>query len=265
MMSRAVAVLGVSFLVLALVYTQLQTKEAPRAKESIVAQAPPKTMEGSEVVREPAKGEKQRGTILWLHGLGDDGRGWAAELSQHFRAYRIVCPNAPAMAVTANRGARMNSWFDMQGFAPKILLDEKLDPGTGMAASVKRVHAVLDREAELLGGKSRQLFVGGFSQGAALAVQAGLSYARALGGVVACSGWAVAWSTLKIHDANRETLVQLHHGKHDDVIPLPCSDALLAKLAEAKIKAERFVAPQQQHGFDDWTRMFKFVADNTRE
>ncbi len=271
-MANAV-VLGVILLGVALVFTwkrEQTSKDPPKAAQPS-QQDPPQQrsqaeakrgMEDSAVVRDVAKGATQRGTIVFLHGLGDDGRGWAAELSQRFRDFRVVCPNAPQMAVTANRGARMSSWFDMVAFSAKVLLDEKLDPGHGMADSVRRVHAVLDREVELLGGKSRLVVLGGFSQGAALALQAGLSYARPLGGIVACSGWAVAWSTLKIHDANRDTRVQLHHGKYDEIIPLPCSDALVAKLEAAKIKAERFVS-NQEHGFDDWGRVAKFIGENT--
>ncbi len=200
-------------------------------------------------------------TVVFLHGLGDDGRGWCSEwASRRLEGVRIVCPNASSHAVTANGGHRMSSWFDMRGFSSKVLLDEKLDPCEGIEESVALVHNTLEREVALLGGKSNRVVLGGFSQGGALAIQAGYRFGHTLGGIVSCSGWAVAWSKFAVNEANRDTPAQLHHGKYDEVIPLVCSDALVTKLTEAKVKHERFLS-NQEHGFDDWARVSKFVQD----
>jgi predicted esterase len=67
-------------------------------------------------------------TIVFLHGLGDDGESWADALKDMQIALphvKIICPPAPEQAVTINRGALMTSWHDIKSLAQ---ID---DEGTG--------------------------------------------------------------------------------------------------------------------------------------
>ena len=53
--------------------------------------------------------------ILWLHGLGDTGRGWAhlgGELGMR-NSVRYDFPTAPIQPVTCNGGMEMTSWMDL--------------------------------------------------------------------------------------------------------------------------------------------------------
>ena len=61
------------------------------------------------------KGE-HKGTLIFLHGLGDTGDGWFHELVDIRRenpSIRVVCPTAPVSRVTVNGGMRMTSWHDL--------------------------------------------------------------------------------------------------------------------------------------------------------
>ncbi|KAL3903504.1 MAG: hypothetical protein SGPRY_011650, partial [Prymnesium sp.] len=46
----------------------------------------------------------------------------------------------------------------------------------------RRVHAVLDREAQILGGDMSRVMLGGSSQGGTVSLHAAISYGRPLGG-----------------------------------------------------------------------------------
>ena len=51
-----------------------------------------------------------------------------------------------------------------------------------------RITKVMDKEIELL-GDSKKLFIGGFSQGGAMALMSGLEYKKQLGGILIFSGY----------------------------------------------------------------------------
>ena len=48
---------------------------------------------------------KHTATLIFLHGLGDTGHGWASSLADVRPSYvKIVCPTAQTMPVTLNSG-----------------------------------------------------------------------------------------------------------------------------------------------------------------
>lgn len=59
-----------------------------------------------------------------------------------------------------------------------------------MGASVAALHAILDALVAD-GVQPAEIVLGGFSQGGAIALSAGLSYSKPLGGLVSISGWCV--------------------------------------------------------------------------
>ena len=53
-------------------------------------------------------------TLIFLHGLGDTGHGWAAAMNSIRPDFlKIVCPTAPTVPVTLNYGMHMPSWYDI--------------------------------------------------------------------------------------------------------------------------------------------------------
>ena len=59
---------------------------------------------------------KHTATLIFLHGLGDTGHGWASSLADVRPSHlKVVCPTAPIMPVTLNSGMRkiqINSQLD---------------------------------------------------------------------------------------------------------------------------------------------------------
>ena len=50
---------------------------------------------------------KHTATLIFLHGLGDTGHGWASSLAEiRPQNLKIVCPTANTIPVTLNSGKR---------------------------------------------------------------------------------------------------------------------------------------------------------------
>ena len=57
---------------------------------------------------------RHTGTMIFLHGLGDTGHGWAAAMNSIRPDFlKIVCPTAPTIPVTLNYGMHMPAWYDI--------------------------------------------------------------------------------------------------------------------------------------------------------
>src|SRR5205823_10305424 len=83
--------------------------------------------------------------VIWMHGLGDDGRGWSEVVPSlgipRQLAIRFIFPHAPVMPVTINNGMLMRAWYDIR----QTNLNERADIG-GVRASQGHIEALLARE-----------------------------------------------------------------------------------------------------------------------
>uniref|UniRef100_A0A3Q0SHA9 Acyl-protein thioesterase 1 n=1 Tax=Amphilophus citrinellus TaxID=61819 RepID=A0A3Q0SHA9_AMPCI len=105
---------------------------------------------------------KATAAVIFLHGLGDTGHGWA----EAFAGIRIphvkyICPHAPTMPVTLNMRMNMPSWFDIYGLSPDADEDE-----AGIKRASDNLKALIDQEVKN-GIPSHRIILGGFSQAAA--------------------------------------------------------------------------------------------------
>jgi predicted esterase len=122
--------------------------------------------------------------VLWLHGLGDTGAGWQGAFGQLTAGATFHHPTAPTASVTINGGMQSTSWMDLKSFPVDL---SEPEAGADFDATVASVHAMLEQiEAE--GTPAEQILIGGFSQGGATSLAAGLAYPRRLAGIVSISG-----------------------------------------------------------------------------
>ena len=156
--------------------------------------------------------------VIWMHGLGDDGRGWSEVvpslgLPAHL-AIRFIFPHAPVMPVTINQGMRMRAWYDIR----QANLNERADLD-GVRRSQAQVGALLAREAARGIAPTRTLLAG-FSQGGAIALYAGLRVGARLAGIVALSTYVIAPERLaaEASAAPRDVPSFRAHGTHDPVV-----------------------------------------------
>jgi len=156
--------------------------------------------------------------IIWLHGLGDDGRGWseivpALNLPATLRV-RFLFPHAPVIPVTINRGFAMRAWYDIR----ENDFNERADIA-GVKRSQADVEALIARE-KARGVAAQRIVLAGFSQGGAIALYAGLRHAERLAAIVALSTYVIAPAALPTEAAaaNRDVPIFMAHGTQDPVV-----------------------------------------------
>lgn len=159
--------------------------------------------------------------VIWMHGLGDDGRGWSEVVPllglPNRAAIRFLFPHAPVMAVTINNGMQMRAWYDIR----QANLSERADI-EGVRRSQGHVAALLSREFAR-GISPRRTLLAGFSQGGAIALYAGLRSEQRLAGIVALSTYLIGGDRTaeEASDANRGLPIFMAHGTYDQVVHFP--------------------------------------------
>ncbi|OJA20301.1 hypothetical protein AZE42_08022 [Rhizopogon vesiculosus] len=129
-------------------------------------------------------------TVIFTHGLGDEGESWRATICGEYENYRKpdeltaparlphvkwVFPDAPRQKVTAIFGAQMPSWFDVFNIPvqPGQNLDAVPEDDEGIMNSVQIMDDLIDAEVKA-GIPESRIVVGGFSQGGVLSLATGL-------------------------------------------------------------------------------------------
>lgn len=198
-------------------------------------------------------------TILWLHGLGDSGDGFAPIVPELVRpgwpALRFVFPHAPVRAVTINGGMRMRAWYDIAHADLANRADE-----IGVAESIEQVDALIAREAER-GIPPERLILAGFSQGGAVTLAAGLRRKTPLAGLVALSTYLPAPDNAAAAlqaGAERQPLF-MAHGLYDPVVPYAAGEqsaALLQRMGFApawhRYPMAHQVCTEELNDLGDW-------------
>ena len=162
-------------------------------------------------------------SVIVLHGLGADGTDFlpfADEIDlSAIGPVRWLLPRAPVRPVTVNNGYRMRAWYDIFEFGAQAANPREDD--AGLRDSFAAVHALIDREVTR-GVPAHRIVLGGFSQGCAVTLGAGLRYPARLAGLVGMSGYLpLADTTAKERrDANALTPIFLAHGQRDAVISI---------------------------------------------
>jgi len=183
------------------------------------------------IVMTPATAPKA--SVIWMHGLGADGTDFVP-LVPELRlpdnvAPRFVFPNAPVRPVTVNNGMSMPAWYDIYSFGIKDRED-----AAGIGASAALVHGLIERE-RTAGISAARIVLAGFSQGGAVALQAGLRYAQPLAGILALSTYLPLAATLAAEAAaaNRAIPILMCHGRQDPVVPLELARKSIETLSAA--------------------------------
>lgn len=164
------------------------------------------------------------GTIIWMHGLGADGWDFVPIVRElplpDDLALRFIFPHAPVQPVTINNGMEMRAWYDIAMNDISRLPDEG-----GIRESQAAVERLIARERDR-GMESSRVVLAGFSQGGAIALQAGLRHANRLGGIVALSTYLPLEDSLdaEASSANRATPIFMGHGTDDPVVPVQLAE-----------------------------------------
>ena len=169
-----------------------------------------------EFVEYPAQGE-HKATVIWLHGLGDSGEGFAPVAPQlqlpSELGLRFIFPHAPVQPVTINGGMEMRSWYDIKS----IELDKRADE-QGVRDSAAKVEQLINQEIAN-GISADKIILAGFSQGGVVALHLAPRFEQKLAGVMALSTYMCVPEKLADEALHTDLNIFMAHGSQDNVVP----------------------------------------------
>ena len=154
-------------------------------------------------------GEKSTADVvlIWFHGYGANNWGFEPfikllNLNLDGRLH-VIMPNAPV-----DNGKR--SWYPL----PSTLNGSVVEDDEGIMNSKKVIAEALHDHIDI----DKRLYLGGFSQGAALSLSMGLNNDMESDGIIAISGYVPSASKINIVDHRKDIYVA--HGKSDTTISI---------------------------------------------
>ena len=188
---------------------------------------------------DPASGGPARALVVLCHGYSGDGHlmgeaaaGWSKALPDT----AIVCPHGPQPYEEAPEGRQ---WFSLLDRTPGAL-----EAGLREAAPIlARFIAAELRRLDLPGDAYA---LAGFSQGAMMALFAGLRQTPPPRGIIAYAGALHAQQSLQ-GDLRARPPVLLVHGDVDDMVPVQRSQEAEQVLRRAGIAVESLYVPGLGH------------------
>ncbi len=124
----------------------------------------------------------------------------------------------------------MRGWYDITSLA----FTEREHDDEGIEGSVEHINALVEHEIER-GIPANQIILAGFSQGGAIAFNAGLLSKHQLGGILALSTYLPMSSEQLAQVAPERKSLPLFvaHGDHDDVIKIEYAERSVERLKAA--------------------------------
>ena len=129
----------------------------------------------------PPKSGDDRGAVIFLHGMGDTSHGWSS-LEQMLPSVcprlstdkiEYIFPQAPVTGITLNGGELVPAWFDLFDWP---IDSTSRDDVVGQLNAVCMLEKIVKSVEQERGIPASRIVVGGFAQGAAVAMLA--SYLR---------------------------------------------------------------------------------------
>jgi phospholipase/carboxylesterase len=201
-----------------------------------------------------AKSGQPKQLVVLLHGYGANGQD-LIEIGRQWRPWlpdaAFVAPNAPEPCAMAPMGRQ---WFSLSNRRPDQpeAADERW---VGATKARPVVDAFLDSELTRLNLDESRLSLVGFSQGAMMAMHAGLRRRLAPAAIVAYSGLLVGGEHLaeaKARNARGEPPpILLVHGDQDPMIPFEAMFIAANEFAAADIPNQWHLSIGVGHGIDN--------------
>ena len=126
---------------------------------------------------------------------------------------------------------RMPGWYDIVSFEG---LSGRSEDETGILRSRDYIHSLISTEVAR-GTPPDRIVVGGFSQGAAISVLSGLTFASRLAGIFSLSGYLLLpdkVETMTETGVNKPTKIFWGHGTQDPLVRYSFGEMSVARLRE---------------------------------
>ena len=167
--------------------------------------------------------------VIWLHGLGADESDFVPFIkSLKLENIEFLLPNAPLRPITMNQGLSMRGWYDIKGTQKS--LNFSFQDESGLIKSKALIEALIKKRCSQIRGVPK-VFIGGFSQGAALSLFTGLSSSQEISGIISLSGYLP--KTIN-QLGPKETPIIAIHGEGDDIIGIEIAKKSYTEIQELK-------------------------------
>jgi len=190
--------------------------------------------------------------LILCHGYGADGLDLTYGMEKLYHDIpQLACfyPNAPQATPFGGY-----EWFSLDDFTPQKLTDiSYLD--TLMKRANPSVRALQNLTLELTTKfqiPPANIFLGGFSQGALIALMAALSLEEKIAGILSLSGVPILFqNTFPIKQVKQHVPILMTHGEEDTVIPEKAWYFGQEQLKSAHQQVSAFSIPELAHGIDN--------------
>ncbi|AVX03076.1 putative hydrolase [Maritalea myrionectae] len=192
----------------------------------------------------PSNGEKAKKLVILLHGYGSDGQdliGLGQYWTKDFPHVGFFSPNAPHQCGMNPMGYE---WFPL---AVERIGNKNTDYRGGAESAYPAIRDFVLARTEEAGLELGDVLLGGFSQGAMMALYTGLRFETPLAGILGFSGKMIdleqAGEVIK-----SKPPVCLVHGEMDEVVPLAGSVDAAAALEAQGLDVRLKQCPGTGHG-----------------
>jgi phospholipase/carboxylesterase len=173
--------------------------------------------------------EQPTASVIWLHGLGADGRGFEGIVAMlELPWVRFVLPHADHRSITLYDRCVVRGWYDIRCHDYSGDRECEADIRTSQA----QIEALIRRENER-GIPSERIVLAGFSQGGAMALHVGLRWPEPLAAVVVLSAYRLMSGSpaAERSPSDSSTPILFCHGTDDPVVPIGLGKAAYDQLA----------------------------------
>jgi phospholipase/carboxylesterase len=188
----------------------------------------------------PKSGRPATQAVILLHGYGSDGSDLIS-LGQHWRQLlpdaMFVAPNAPEPCVGSPFGFQ---WFPLN----LDRISGRIEGARAAAPTIKEFLTDLWSQTEITPART---ILGGFSQGAMMALHVGTAIDEELAGIVACSG-AFFPADGFAEGKFAKPPVALIHGELDQIVAPGLSRQAATELSASGFEVSLHISPNTAHG-----------------
>lgn len=217
------------------------------------------------IIQEPIDTSREPITMIWLHGLGVDGSDFESfqkELAQfgELNNVRMILPSAPERVITAYN-MKMTGWYD---FFQETFDEQEKEDLEGMNQSAETINAIIAQAREA--HPNSPIWLGGFSQGAAMALIVGLSQITPVAGIIALSGYVPKHPRFEeLSDVAKQTPIFMAHGTLDSVVSIAQARKGLEVLNKAGASVEFYDYPMMHEICpDEVADIAEFIAAHSQ-
>ena len=153
------------------------------------------------------------------------------KLKKNYKYLKIILPNAPKRNINWKN---VNSWYNYFTCYDGLMKQDEIDEAD-FHNQVKRINKIIDEEVKLLGGKSENIIIGGFSQGGTLALHIGLNYCKPIGCIIGMHTILMDNVTYITNECQKIP-IYLFSGKKDQIYNIRLQNKSLKTLKKLKFE-----------------------------